>query len=103
MLSCALDGAARGLEPAAVCLRRGVHLEHRARRRAPLHASSQSPSTWSSVLLSRRAQAATLVSSPQATPRTARLAASRSMAFFSVCALCAPRAPGAPSRRQHNR
>ena len=95
MLSCALDGAARGLEPAAVCLRRGVHLEHRARRRAPLHASSQSPSTWSSVLPSRRAQAATLVSSPQA--------ASGSMALFSVCALCAPRAPGAPSRRQHTR
>ena len=38
MLSCALDGADRGLEPAGVCLRRGVHLEHRARRRAPLHA-----------------------------------------------------------------
>jgi hypothetical protein len=36
VLSRALDRSARGLEPAGVCLRRGVHLEHRARWRAPL-------------------------------------------------------------------
>jgi len=47
---------------------------------------SPSPSTWSSVLPSRLAQASTLVvSSPHATPRSAMLAASRSIALFSNC------------------